>query len=37
VTNAVAVIEKEHPDSPEKELILEFIRNSKDGIIRGIS
>jgi UDP-N-acetylglucosamine acyltransferase len=35
VTNAVAVIEKEHPDSPEKEQILEFIRNSKDGIIRG--
>ena len=37
VSNAVAIIEKEHPESKERELILEFIRNSKDGIIRGIS
>jgi UDP-N-acetylglucosamine acyltransferase len=37
VTNAVDVIEKESPDSKEKAHILDFIRNSKDGIIRGIS
>jgi UDP-N-acetylglucosamine acyltransferase len=37
VTNALAVIEKEAAESKEKEQILEFIRNSKDGIIRGIS
>ncbi len=37
VSNAVAIIEKEAPDSPEKNTILEFIRNSKDGIIRGIA
>jgi UDP-N-acetylglucosamine acyltransferase len=37
VSNAVAIIEKESPDSKEKDLILDFIRNSKDGIIRGIS
>ena len=37
VSNATAVIEKESPDSKEKDQILEFIRASKDGIIRGIS
>ncbi|TND07551.1 MAG: UDP-N-acetylglucosamine acyltransferase [Bacteroidetes bacterium] len=37
VSNAVAVIEKEAPESKEKETILSFIRGSKDGIIRGIS
>ena len=37
VTNAVAIIEKEAAETKEKELILEFIRASKDGIIRGIS
>lgn len=36
VSNAVDVIEKEAPDSPEKNQILEFIRSSKDGIIRGM-
>lgn len=36
VSNAVDVIEKEAPDSVEKNQILEFIRNSKDGIIRGM-
>ncbi|MCK6638534.1 MAG: acyl-ACP--UDP-N-acetylglucosamine O-acyltransferase [Bacteroidia bacterium] len=36
VSNAVDVIEKEAPDSLEKNQILEFIRNSKDGIIRGM-
>jgi UDP-N-acetylglucosamine acyltransferase len=36
VSNAVSVIEKEAPESAEKEQILNFIRNSKDGIIRGL-
>ncbi len=37
VTNALAIIEQEAPASPEKQQILDFIRNSKDGIMRGIS
>jgi UDP-N-acetylglucosamine acyltransferase len=37
VSNALAIIEQEAPDSLEKKQILQFIRNSKDGIIRGIS
>jgi UDP-N-acetylglucosamine acyltransferase len=37
VTNALAVIEQEAPASKEKEQILNFIRESKDGIMRGIS
>lgn len=37
VSNAIDVIQKECPDSEEKTHILDFIRNSKDGIIRGIS
>jgi UDP-N-acetylglucosamine acyltransferase len=37
VSNAVEIIEKEASDSVEKNLILNFIRSSKDGIIRGIS
>jgi UDP-N-acetylglucosamine acyltransferase len=37
VSNALAVIEQEAPASKEKEQILAFIRNSKEGIIRGIS
>jgi UDP-N-acetylglucosamine acyltransferase len=37
VTNALAVIEQEAPNSKEKEQILTFIRESKDGIMRGIS
>lgn len=36
ISNAVDVIAKEAPDSPEKNHILEFIRGSKDGIIRGM-
>lgn len=36
VSNAISVIEKEAPESAEKEQILAFIRNSKDGIIRGL-
>lgn len=37
VTNALAVIEQEAPMSAEKDQILNFIRESKDGIMRGIS
>jgi UDP-N-acetylglucosamine acyltransferase len=37
VTNALAVIEQEAPASKEKDQILDFIRESKDGIMRGIS
>jgi UDP-N-acetylglucosamine acyltransferase len=37
VTNAIAIIEQEAPASAEKDQILAFIRNSKDGIMRGLS
>jgi UDP-N-acetylglucosamine acyltransferase len=37
VTNALAIIEHEAPASKEKDQILNFIRESKDGIMRGIS
>ena len=37
VTNALAIIEQEAPNSKEKQQILTFIRESKDGIMRGIS
>jgi UDP-N-acetylglucosamine acyltransferase len=37
VTNALVVIEQEAPASKEKDQILAFIRESKDGIMRGIS
>jgi UDP-N-acetylglucosamine acyltransferase len=37
VANALTVIEQEAPVSKEKEEILDFIRESKDGIMRGIS
>lgn len=37
VSNALAIIEQEAPASAEKEQIINFIRNSKDGIMRGIS
>lgn len=37
VTNALAVIEQEAPASKEKDQILTFIRESNDGIMRGIS
>lgn len=36
VSNALSVIEKEAPEGEEKEQILNFIRSSKDGIIRGL-
>lgn len=37
VSNALVVIEQEAPASPEKEQIINFIRESTNGIIRGIS
>ncbi len=37
VTNALAIIEQEAPVSAEKEQILTFIRESKNGIMRGLS
>jgi UDP-N-acetylglucosamine acyltransferase len=37
VTNALAIIEQESPASAEKEQILSFIRDSQNGIMRGIS
>lgn len=36
VSNALAIVDQEAPNSPEKDQILGFIRESKDGIIRGI-
>ncbi len=35
VTNAVRIIEQEAPESPEKDIILKFIKKSSKGIIRG--
>lgn len=37
VSNALNIVEQEAPASAEKELIVKFIRDSKDGIIRGIT
>lgn len=37
VSNALNIVEQEAPVSVEKELIVKFIRDSKDGIIRGIT
>jgi len=37
VTNALAIVEMEAPASKEKEQILNFIRESTNGIMRGIS
>ena len=37
VSNAINIVEQEAPSSPEKELIIRFIRDSKEGIIRGIT
>lgn len=36
LTNALEIVESEIPDSAEKKQILDFIRNQKDGIIKGI-
>ena len=37
VTNALAIVEQEAPASKEKNKIIQFIRESTNGIIRGIS
>ncbi len=37
VSNALSIIEQEAPSSPEKKQILDFIHNSQDGIMRGMS
>jgi len=37
ITNAMSIIEQEIPSSNEKEMILSFIRESKDGIVKGYS
>lgn len=37
VSNAIDIIEHEAPNSPEKNQILKFIQNAKDGIMRGMS
>ena len=37
VSNALNIVEQEAPSSVEKDLIINFIRESKDGIIRGIT
>ena len=36
-TRAIDIIEKEIPNSPEKEVVVKFLRNSGRGIIRGSS
>ncbi len=37
ITNAMSIIEQEIPAGDEKEMILSFIRESKDGIVKGYS
>ncbi|HVA97426.1 MAG TPA: acyl-ACP--UDP-N-acetylglucosamine O-acyltransferase [Bacteroidia bacterium] len=37
VTNAIHIVEQEAPASAEKDQIIKFIRESTDGIMRGIS
>ncbi len=37
VTNAINIVEQEAPSSKEKDLIIKFIRESTNGIMRGIS
>ena len=37
ISNALSIIEKEAPVSKEKDMILEFIQDSKNGIMRGLS
>jgi len=37
ISNALSIVEMETPNSPEKELILNFIRHSTNGIMRGMS
>jgi UDP-N-acetylglucosamine acyltransferase len=37
VSNALNIVEKEVPDSLERNQIIDFIRSSVDGIMRGAS
>ncbi|MBP6302830.1 MAG: acyl-ACP--UDP-N-acetylglucosamine O-acyltransferase [Bacteroidia bacterium] len=37
VSNAIEIIEQEIPESTDRDHILQFIRSSEDGIVRGIS
>jgi UDP-N-acetylglucosamine acyltransferase len=37
ISNAMAQVESEVPASSERDFILDFIRNSQDGIIRGLA
>ena len=37
VTNAISIVEKEAPESKEKDQIIEFISSSVDGIMRGVT
>jgi UDP-N-acetylglucosamine acyltransferase len=36
VSNALEIVENEMPDTPIRREIVDFIRNQKDGIVRGI-
>jgi len=36
LSHALEIVEAEIPDTAEKKQILDFIRNQKDGIIKGI-
>jgi len=36
MSKALEMVESECPDSPERKQILDFIRNEKDGIVKGI-
>lgn len=36
MSKALEMVEQECPDSPERKQILDFIRNQKDGIVKGI-
>lgn len=36
MTKALEVVEQECPDTPERRQIVDFIRNEKDGIVKGI-
>ncbi|MGZ3863396.1 MAG: acyl-ACP--UDP-N-acetylglucosamine O-acyltransferase [Bacteroidia bacterium] len=36
MSNALEMVEQECPDTPERKQILDFIRNQKDGIVKGI-
>jgi UDP-N-acetylglucosamine acyltransferase len=36
ISNALELVESEIPDSPYRQQIMDFIRNQKDGIVKGI-